>query len=838
MTSDPTQEAPPGVQSYPGSPPQDVPPGSGDLSWLVNEVRSGNAILQQATGQLADLSRRMNALERVDRHAGSPIEDSEDVRRRLAWLAAEIAARSDVLTTAADEVDRIGAEMSALRGHTTDQVANLQARIRQVEVSQGPVGLRHELDRVAAEVSGVPDFAELGRAALRTMEIEASVASLRQDVERITRGLSGLQQSAMAHVSGRIAPLEGAIHELRQELATAVQESAAARAESNTQMAESLAVLSERVVGVEMLPADIDSIRLAVDGLSARHTEWSEAAAAAMQARFDEVESRIAALAALTADVEGLYRELDRGAERSAAQDGALQAMAERSAPIEAGLNELRQTVDALVIEMLPNQQVTVADMGERVQLLADRISALGLLAGEVRDLQVTLGSVGEEATASHQAALATATEQLAIGARLRELDAVPAEIEGIYRELDRVTGETTTIRESVLGAVFDRLAPMENGLGQLRFDLDAMAEVVSERFGEVLGRLGAVESLVEPLVEKLNEMAGRLVPLEPIPAEFEGLHRELDRVVTDAFVLREQVVDDTAAKIAPVADEVERLSSATRQALVEVEARLAAIDALDHGTSRIEALVVEVEALRAQVEAQRDILGSRVGELEVLPTEVSGLYREMGRISEAVSAQEQSVASTVASVTGVEEMVLGLRDRIGVLNDSGLGEEAVIKRISESTEPVEASVGQLAAQVDAVMAELRQARAEAASAAESAAPLADGVESLRADVERLLALEAVPGQVEAMAGEVDTVLRRLTSRQQADLAAASAQVQDLEARLVAIEAIPADMDGLYSALYGVAATLKKLGAENSEPMPVAPKLVGTRRVPTRKPKE
>lgn len=751
--------APEGSAAAPPSAAQDDRTGDGasrderierHLSWLVQEMRSSNGAIQMVTEQLADLSRRVKALEGVERDGGVAIRDLEDMRRGLAWMAGEIQARTDVLTRAADEVDRMGTELSSVKLHTTDQVAALQTRVRQVEMAQGPVGLRHELDRVAAEVTGVPDFAELGRAALRTIELDSAMAGLRQDVERVSRSLGGVQQAAMTHVAGRTAPLEGAIHEVRQALTTMSEEAALARADSDARTS------------------------------------------AVMDHRFQAVEARLTSLDSLSTDVEGLYRELDRVAERSTALADSLAGLVERAAGIEGGLDEVRQGVDQLAVEVIPNQQVSLSDVSQRVQSLGERMDALSRLTGELDELRTAVGGLTDEVAGAQQAALAATTEQLAVGARLRELESVPTDIEGLHRELDRVTGEASTIRESVLGAVVERLMPIEAGLGQLDTKVNAVTE---------------------SLLGNINELAGRIGALEPMTEDFEGVHRELDRLMAETSTLREAVIADLAERVAPVVEglsgvrsELGARSETAAAAVADVESRLvAAIAELASRLAAVEPVMGQYEPLAGQIED----LAKQLKPLEPMVGEFDGVHRELDRAMAAVSAEEIRVGNMAERLTGAQQELEALRDDFGNLaTEAQTALETMASRLGD---------------------------------VKDGESLAEAVSALRkevAELESLRSLESVPERMHTVLDDVNSALAAHAGRQQADLAAALAEVQEFESRLGAIESVPADMDGLYAALYGLAASMKALGAEVPDVMPEPPKLVGTRRLPPRKPRE
>ena len=318
---------------------------------------------------------------------------------------------------------------------------------------------------------------------------------------------------------------------------------------------------------------------------------------------------------------------------------------------------------------------------GIPVESLVERVAALG------RELV----RVAEEAGSAQQAALAATTEHLGLAGRLRMLEDLPAEIEVIYRELDRMA-EATANRDTRQGDVLERPAPVDTALEDLRAELERVA-------GQ-----GQIAEL---------DLGRRLTSLEKGPGDLDAVHRELAE-------LRGRI-------------EEEHLS--TTEQFTGLSARMRAV---------VEGSVRRVE--------------SRDGP----PGDLQDVYRQIERLTEASWEREEQIA--------------GLRGQL---------------------EPLTATLNQ-------VRDELERVRIE--------------VESVNPD--RLSRIDDRLGQLESLATESGEALRQLnraadevTANHQASPASASV-LRDFNDRLRALEALPADMESLYSALHRVAESVKALRAD------------------------
>jgi chromosome segregation ATPase len=825
------------------------------LLWVAGEVQACEQALRQATEQMASVSHRLATLESREQAMARATAGIESLRREFAWLAGEVQARGEALTQANQRIAHLESQGQAI-GRAAERVAALEAR--------GPLGdVRGELDRYASEVSGSADFAELARAALRSGLLEGTVRELREEMEKVTHDLLSNQQAAMAHVAGRTAPLEGALHELRRELDRVAEETTTTNQAVRSELFDHVTALDQRMQGVEALQADLDGIYREVDRLTGhlaggegvladlveRLRPLEEAVVAARQelllargsypstgARFDAdeeqigrrfevveeqvgrrldtvegqvgrgfeaveeqvsrrvegvateldgmgrridvvgeridlaeerldmvgervnaVDERLATLSVLTSDIEGMYRELDRVAELTLSRDSALAQIADRTTPLEISVATLRQELDRLAGEVLVAQQGALAGVADRVTAVAERVGPLELLVDQVAELGHELRRVSEEAGSAQQAALAATTEQLGLAGRLRMLEGLPADIEGMYRDFERVA-EATAARDDRQGDAFERQMAVDNALEELRAELERVSNQGQNTELDLRRRLASLESLTSDLDALYREL-GRVTALatdhEDRSAGFEATVSSVrdsladirERIEDERIYTTEQVtglwarmraVEGVPADVDRVSTEVEKLAEAVSRAFGDSN------DTLDNVARRVQTL----ESLPA---------------LENLPRDLENVYREIERLAGATRAREEQAA--------------GLRDQI---------------------EPLSTALVDVRREIDRV-------RADITAMGEARLAEIDG---------RIGRLESLPQTVDSALRDLTRTSDEVTANHQAALASASVLLQDFNDRLRALEALPADMEGLYAALYRVAESVKALREE------------------------
>ena len=143
----------------------------------------------------------------------------------------------------------------------------------------------------------------------------------------------------------------------------------------------------------------------------------------------------------------------------------------------------------------------------------------------ELRGELATVGSrlVGVDARLDELQSLPARTEEMAashVQRLVSELLSVPDDLEGVYRELERIA-ERMAVREQALAGVIERVAAAEEAVTGLRLDFD-----------RVIGGLAAAREAEAEAREWREAMEHRMAALEAPGSEVERLYRALDRVV------------------------------------------------------------------------------------------------------------------------------------------------------------------------------------------------------------------------------------------------------------------------------------------------------------------
>jgi chromosome segregation ATPase len=814
------------------------------LLWVAGEVHAAEQAMRQANDQVAELTVRLAAVEAREQALARATAGIDSFRREFLWLSGEVQARGEALARATALIDDMAAELSVFRRQAGDRIANLdKTGLDKTGLDErGPAGdVRGELDRYAAEVAGTANFAEVVRGALRGGLLEDAVRELSADVERMAQELAAGQQATLAQVAGRSAPLEGALVELRRQLDRMAEEAEGVRSE----VSDRVGAIDQRLQAVETLQDDLDGVYRELDRLSGhlsggggmlaqvaeRLSPLEKAVAAVRQEllearaergaggeRVDEVtrriedvadgvervsrrvdgvsgdvegvgrrvdgvvgeveavarridvvgeridmveervdmvgervsgvDERLAALAVLANDVEGLYRELDRVAELSLSRDGALAQIADRTTPLEISVSALRQELDRLAGEVVVAQQAALGDVAERIDGVADRVGPLELLVDRVAELGHELRRVSEEAGSAQQAALAATTEQLGLAGRLRTLESLPSDIEGMYRDFERVA-EAAAARDGRQGDVLERQAAVDAAIDDLRAEVERLASQ------------GQSTEL---------DLRRRLASLESLTTDLDSLYRELGRVtaLTTDHEDRSAAFEATAASmrdsVAELRERIEDERIYTTEQVSGLWARMRAVEGVPGDIERVSGEIEKLaDAVRRAFGDSSETLESvtdRVQALEALPTDLEEVQRGVDRLAEAARQRDEQI-------TGLQEHLEPLRSAL-------------------------AEVRQEIERVQTDMASVGEAR-------------------LTAIDDRVARLEGLPKVVDDALGDLTRASDEFAANHQASLASASVLLQDFSDRLRALEALPADMEGLYAALYRVAESVKAL---------------------------
>ncbi len=443
-----------------------------------------------------------------------------------------------------------------------------------------------------------------------------------------------------------------------------------------------------------------------------------------------------------------MYRELDRVAELTLSRDSALAQIADRTTPLEISVANLRQGFDRLAGEVMVAQQGVLSGVSDRVDGVADRVGSLELLVEQVAELGQELQRVAEEAGSAQQAALAATTEQLGLAGRLRMLESLPADIEGMYRDFERVA-EATAARDDRQGDVFERQLAVDNALADLRAELERVANQ------------GQNTEL---------DLRRRMAGLESVTSDLDALYRELGRVTAlatdheDRSAGFEATISGVRDSLGDLRERIEDERIYTTEQVSGLWARMRAVEGIptevERVSTEIEKLAQAVSRALGDSNETLDSVAHRVQTLESLPANLDGLTRDIERLADAARQRE--------------EQVDGLRDQIDPLREALVDVRGEIERVRTD----------ITATGAARLTEL------------------DG---------RIGHLESLPRTVDDALRDVTRTSEEVAANHQASLASASALLQDFNDRLRALESLPADMEGLYAALYRVAESVKAL---------------------------
>lgn len=650
---------------------------------------------------------------------------------------------------------------------------------------------------------------------------------------------------------------EGALADLRRRLDELASETIAGQSAAAAGTAQQLESLRARVARLETLPAEVerlagassvgqqatvDTLRGVIERL-ARNTESLQQATldtlrAEMERMGAAVGERLAPLESLAGDVQGVYRELDRVVEMTTGRDADVARLRERAGPLEDAVAALRADLERARAEMGAASRSAMAAAAERMDGLATRLTDVEPVQLDIQNLRRELERVVEEVTVAQQAALSAAGEQFSAQARLRSLETLPATVEGLQREVIRLSRESAGARESAAARLAERTAPLEEALGEARRQLDDLSTTIAA----VSSRLAAAEE--------------RLGALESLPADVQGVYRELDkvaevtagraselaRVVGPTGMLRTEI-DGLRAEIARVAQEVgpEGQTESLSSRLAGLESLRADVDALGQEVDRVvqlsathDAALAQVAGRASPVEAAVDDLRGRIEvvvegsterarALESLPAEVEAVRRELAGLADDVSGRSASLETAVghlqARLDQLAEEMVSLRQ--GTLTQAN----RLVSSLAARVRPLESlpnEVERVAGALDRLADQVREA-AETATATvfERTAPLEAGLAALRGELDGVAAdvvavqraNRAPPAfQLKALEKHVAQLGRRVGAAATGDaegLASVAAQLADLAAKVQALEALPADVEGVYAALYQVAEEVK-----------------------------
>ena len=625
---------------------------------------------------------------------------------------------------------------------------------------------------------------------------------------------------------------EAALVDLRRRLDDLAAQTVAGQSEAAAGTAQQLESLRARVARLETLPAElerlagaatvgqqatVETLRGVIDRLARNTESFQQATLDTLRAEMERmgaaVGERLAPLESLAGDVQAVYKELDRIVEMTTGRDADVARLRERAGPLEEAVAGLGTELERARAETAAASRSAMAAAAERMDGLAARLTEVEPVQLEIQNLRRDLERVVEEVSVAQQAALSAAGEQFSAQARLRSLETLPATVEALQLEVIRLSKESAGARQAAAALVGERMSPLEDALERARRDLDdlsATATAATHRLAAVEERLGALESLPA-------DVQGVYRELDKVAEVTAGRASELARVVGPTGMLRTEI-DELRAQIARVSDEVvpEGRVESLASRLAGLEGLRADVDAIGQEVDRVIQLSTTHDVALAQVAGRTAPVEAAVDDLRARIERVAEESAERARALEALPAEVEALQARLDQVAG--EMVSLRRDAL-VQADQQVSSLAGRVRPLES---LPSEVQRVAAALDRLAAQVRRATETAgATVVERTAPLEAGLAALRGELERVAAdvlsvqraNRAPPAfQLKALEKHVAELEQRLGTGPTGDaegLAAVGAQLADLAAKVEALEALPADVEGVYAALYQVAEDVK-----------------------------
>jgi hypothetical protein len=325
----------------------------------------------------------------------------------------------------------------------------------------------------APEVPAPPATADGGDDAGAGPRGTGRVAATRQALAAATRQTGRLAAEvarSQRRVDGRFTALEARLADLESLPAVlgAVQhqvEEVARVQRSQPRTVASSPVVQSMQRSIDELGGELAAVGEWLGHLDARMDQLDSLPAAMEEVATTQFERLVSEMLSLPVDIEGLYRELESVTERVAARDGVAARALEQAASVAEALPALRQDLDR-VIGGLAEARRSEAAADDRRRILERRLEALESPGAEVERLYRALDRmVGGQAAASEAGASEAGGRGAGVrgagvrGAGARELVghdggptswADPAGRKGSQRAVEVLTAELERIRQSI----------------------------------------------------------------------------------------------------------------------------------------------------------------------------------------------------------------------------------------------------------------------------------------------------------------------------------------------------------------------------------------------------
>jgi regulator of replication initiation timing len=539
--------------------------------------------------QLTSLAAR---LEQIAELAAAPVAPDD-----------ELAARLDLLMSAADSVSTID-----------ERVARLDARLaEQTALADELASLRQRLDDVSATAAMAVTAAKAASDAVdaaEAIEGPAPSADLDERFSTVTGQVDGRLEVLSGQVEERIAAISARIAATEAEARAAREQAARLEAQLEAQLETPDSITPEQVA--TQIAPQLDQLGTRLDArlaeqIGAVHERLTAAEHDALTAReqaadIDSLRGQIAEQALWAARMGSVDDRISEVQRR-------IDELDTQGAP-QVALDELRQRIDEVMASIPTAPDTTDAD--RRIGELAERVALTAEAARVARDNAAAIDQRLAADTSVADNALALAEVRVAMTARLDELAARLAATEEENATLRAAAAELQQRLDDVAAA-----APADEHLQGLvaasQASIDGRVDELWERIVTGEQQAEAVRAQAAALEEQLAGTAGRvdeLAAMQPRIDELAGLAGRVDEL------------SGLAGRVDGLAGRVEQLSS--------LEARVAELAALELRVDELGMRGVDVDRLQ-----------QRLDEVAATVPDTTGLQAELARFAIRVESSE-----------------------------------------------------------------------------------------------------------------------------------------------------------------------------------------------------
>jgi chromosome segregation ATPase len=326
----------------------------------------------------------------------------------------------------------------------------------------------------------------------------------------------------------------------------------------------------------------------------------------------------------------------------------------------------------------------------------------------------MSLGPIHQAAPARPGPSLGVIRDQLAaIDARLRSVESLASEIQGLRRGVREQLEQTTTrlhARERGAARLGERVRTLDERLGAvegLAAEVQALRRASREQGEEAAGREARTRQHLGGIEQRLAAVESKLADVGPVAAELQAVRRgarhDAERLAAELEARDGGLRSLVGSELGRVGEE----SEARARALEAVGDQLAALEAR---LAPVESLGIEVAAIRRgvghELELAADRLAERTGEVEqrietfeARVVEAARLRGEVESVAAHARSHDGSVARLVDGLTALRDRLVAL-ERLGADVERGavvLGEvRAAEHRATETLAQLTARVGAL----------------------------------------------------------------------------------------------------------------------------------------------